>query len=233
MGKLPDPLRAIARLLGRAAVALPLVLALLAGCGEPKQAPSIPQQTEAEKLASGYTKMNGYLVPPPQVDDPTLPDSCALLTSADPEPKELITEPLAEIERMTSVCIARPESPPGYDHSIAVEVRHPDPLEIEAGIPKDIETFWVAEGGGIDLLGGRREQVQEIAGLGDFATWYPITNGLGLHTYRKSPTQGQYIIRMTIRGIDMDTSLAWAKTVAQSSLDAIAKLENNQVTPAQ
>lgn len=221
-----DPMR------GGTPLALVLALLALAGCGERKEsaAPQPPEKSEAELLASGYLKMNGYLVPPREVPDPTIPDSCALLTEANPGPKELIAEPLAPIERMTNVCIAKPASQPGYDDMIAVEVRHPEPLEIEAGgVPKDLESYWVAEGGGIDLMGGRKEQVEQIPGLGDFAVWYVIGGGHGLQAY----AQGHHIVRITIRGVEMKDSQAWAKAVAQRALESCIALDNKAGQAAQ
>jgi hypothetical protein len=215
--------RAVAR------AALLLAFAALAACGNDDAAPPA-KPTEADLLASGYTQMNGYLVPPRELADPTLPDTCVLLTESDPGPKEMITEPLAPIERMGHVCIATIASKYGYDLSIAVEIRHPETFEVEAGLPKDMESFWMAEGGGIDLLGGRREQVEPIEGLGELAMWYPITGGIGLHAYSQG---SRYIHRVTIRGIDKERSLAWAKAFAQRAIEASAALGQSPVTPAQ
>jgi hypothetical protein len=213
---------------GASQLALVLLLIPLASCKDASNA-SPGQPTDAELQAQGYTSMNGYLVPPPQVLDPTLPDSCALLTEAVPGPKELIAEPLAPIERMTSVCIARALDDPTLNHSVAVEVRHPESFEVTAsGPPKDLEMFWLAEGGGVDLLGGRRDEVKQIAGLGDYAVWYPIDFGLGLHAY-----QGLVIARITIRGIDEEHSLAWSKAVAQRALEAAGALGQTPVAQPQ
>lgn len=206
----------------RQATALLSVLLALPGCGG-------SDETQAEKPAPGHSQMNGYRVPARTVPDPTLPDSCEILTAAEPGPKELIAEPLAPVERISNVCIVRSDSEPGYSHSIAVELRHPEQLEIEAGVPTSLETFWRAEGGGIDLLGGRREQIQEIDGLGDFATWYPIHLGLGLHAY----LQGRYIVRITIRGIELERGLVWARTVAQRALEESALLAQAGSAPVQ
>ncbi len=189
------------------------MLLTLLGCGG-------SDETPGEKPGPGYSQLNGYRVPPRTLPDPTLPDSCEILAASEPGPKELITEPLAPLERMSNVCIVRADSRPGYAYSIAVEVRHPEQIEIEAGVPTNLETFWSAEGGGIDLLGGRREQIQEIADLGDFAAWYPINLGLGLHAYQ----QGRYIVRITIRGIEIERGLAWARTVAQRALEESSSL---------
>jgi hypothetical protein len=79
----------------------------------------------------------------------------------------------------------------------------------------------MAEGAGVGFLGGEREGIKEVAGLGDFAVWYPITDGLCLHLY----WQGKYIIRITTRGIDNERGLPWAKTLAQRALDASAAAE--------
>ena len=228
MARLPhSPLRTIASLPAAASLALLLALVPLAGCGE-REAEAPPEKSEAELLASGHTRMNGYLVPPREVPDPTLPDSCELLTTSNPGPKELIAEPLAPIQRMTHVCIATAAATPQYEHSIALEVRHPETFEVEAGLPKDMESFWMAEGGGLDLMGSRREQVEVLDGLGDFATWYPITHGFGLHAYTQG---GQTIVRVTIRGIDKERSLAWSRAAAQRAIEASAALGTSP-TPA-
>ena len=201
----------------------PLALLLaLAACGDSKTAVEPSQPMETDLLAQGYTKVDDYLVPPITLPDATLPDSCPLLLEADP--KGLIAEPLGPIERMSHVCIATAAAKPGYQHMLGLEIRHPEPGEVEnsgGAVPKDLETYWMAEGNGVGFLGGKREDIQAVGGLGDFAVWYPITDGLCLHTYWK----GKYIIRVTTRGLDNERGLPWAKTLTQRALDASAAFE--------
>jgi hypothetical protein len=195
-----------------------LLLLASVGCGDGGDASSPADEATVPDVPR--FEMNGYMVPERQIPDPTLVDSCLLLTEADP--KGVLAEPLAPIDRMSNVCLAFTASSQTLERSLTVELRHPEPIEIEnGGVPKDKETFWTAEGGGVDLMGGKKEAVQEIPGLGDFSVWYPMTGGMALHTY----WQGKYILAINVRGIDAERGLAWAKEVAGRAIQKTAELE--------
>jgi hypothetical protein len=198
----------------RGGMAIVLGVAAL-GCGDSGSPAEAPAPDDVPR-----TEMNGYMVPERQIPDPTLVDSCVLLTQADP--KGMLKEELAPIDRMSNVCLAFAASSQTLERSLTVELRHPEPLEIEnGGVPTNPEQFWGAEGGGVDLMGGKKEQVQQLQGIGDFAVWYPMTGGMALHAY----WEGKYIIAINVRGIDEQSGLAWAKDVAQRAIQATAELE--------
>jgi hypothetical protein len=211
----------------RAACALAL---LLSACGDsqspaPIESPasiespvSLEPSNDAERRAAGWQEMNGLLVPPDPSPDPTLPDSCGFLTEADP--RGMIQKPMGAIMRISDVCIAYDAETPTLEHSLQVELRYPASFELEQGLPRNQEQYWGAEGTGVDLMGGRRETIEDLSGVGDYAVWYPIDDGFTLHAY----WQGRYILRLTMRGIEKDAALNWARKVAQRAIDATATL---------
>lgn len=149
--------------------------------------------------------------------------ACALLVEADP--KRMIAEPLAPLLRMSNVCIAHARSTPSLETSLAVELRHPEAVEIEAGgLPSSKETFMRAEGASVGLMGGREAEVVELPDLADYAVWYPINGGVALHAYWR----GQYILRFTIRGLPVEPSLEWAKQVTRRAIAATAAAADPQ-----
>jgi hypothetical protein len=193
---------------------------LLSACGDSKSPAPIEPQNDAEGPAAGWKEMNGYLVPPKPFPDPTLPDSCTLLTAADP--LGMIQRPLGPIMRVSDVCIAYDQDTPTLAHSVQVELRRPVPVELEkGGLPSNRDQYWEAEGVSVEMLGGRREGIEDLPGVGDYAVWYPIGDGFSLQAY----WQGRYILRLTMRGIEKDAALTWAKQVAQRAIDATAAVE--------
>jgi len=194
------------------------VLALTAlACGNEEDAP--PPESVIPEVQR--FEMNGFVVPVRENDDPTLVDSCLLLTSSDP--KGMIQEPLAPLMRMTDVCLAFAESTPQLDHSLTVELRYPGPVEIEeqGGVPTNLDQFWIAEGSSVGLMGGVQKEIQQLEGIGDFAIWYPISGGMSLHAY----WQGKYILAIYVRGFDPQVGLTWSKEVAAKAIHATTELE--------
>jgi len=109
--------------------------------------------------------MNGYPVPERLIMDPGLPDSCELLTQGDP--KTLITEPLAPIARLENVCVVYAVSTPTLGTAITLELRRPEQLERDKGpLPSDKATFFVAQGAGVGLAGGKEEGLRRPRPLG-------------------------------------------------------------------
>ena len=206
------------RVLSLCACALGITFVM--GCGEesdvPPAAPAQPlygDGTEGE-----YVTMGGLQVPFRRNLDPGLPDSCELL--ADARAQAMFGEPVAAAERMSDLCVVYPKSSQTWDRALTVEVRRPVPLEVERGIPADEEQFWTAEGAGIGLVGGVREELQEIDGLGSYAVWYPIRGGLALHAY----WDGAFILAINVRGLPTETGLEWAKGVAARAISRTAEL---------
>ncbi len=198
----------------RAACALAL---LLSACGDSQSPAPIEPQSDAERSAAGWENMNGYPVPPRSFSDPMLPDSCTLLTEADP--RGMIQKPLGPIMRVSDVCIAYDSDTPTLAHSLQVELRRPVPVELErGGLPSSRDQYWEAEGVSVEMLGGSREGIQDFPGVGDYAVWYPIGDGFSLHTY----WQGRYVLRLTMRGIEKDAALTWARQVARRAIDVTA-----------
>jgi len=193
------------------------------GCGN-----SDSQDADAKApapLLPGYELKGGLQVPPRQIQDPGLPDSCDLLTQA--SPTSMLDEPFAPAERMSNVCIAYAASTPTFEKSLSVELRRPEELERERddkGLPTNEEQFWIAEGAGIGLVGGDREEVEEIPGLGDYSVWYPIRDGMALHTY----WGGDYILAVNVRGIPVEKGLAWAKEVSKAAIGSTLALRAMQ-----
>jgi hypothetical protein len=197
-------------------IAALLAVSALAACGEPTDPQKPPEPGEAPKI--NYVEVNGYQVPERENKDSGLPDSCALLTEADP--KGVIQEPLAPISRMSDVCLAFAESTPQLEHSLTVELRRPVALERERGPqPSSKESFFEAEGAGIGLVGGTLDEVQEVPGIGDYAVWYTMRDGLALHAYWNN----EYILAINVRGIEpQEKGLNWAKAVAKRAVESTA-----------
>jgi hypothetical protein len=211
----PTVYRGIAGRRPRRSIAALLAVSALAACGEPIDPQKPPPPGEPEKI--NYVEVNGYQVPERENTDAGLPDSCSLLTEADP--RAVIQEPLAPISRMSDVCLAFAESTPQLEHSLTVELRRPVALERERGPqPSSKEKFFEAEGAGIGLIGGTEQEIQEIPGIGDYAVWYPMTGGLALHAYWNN----EYILAINVRGVDQEKGLSWAKAVAKRAVESTA-----------
>jgi hypothetical protein len=201
-------------------------LVCLAACGDSggsggsTTAGDVPVMgTIGDPVTGPYEQVGSLQVPPRTIADPGLPDSCTLLAAAEPE--ALITEPIAPVVRMTNVCIAHAVSSPTFEYSLSVELRRPEPVERASGPqPSNEDAFWVAEGGGIDLVGGLREELKPIEGIGDYAVWYPITDGMALHAY----WQSEFILAINVRGVPTDRGLTWAQEVARDAIERTAAL---------
>ncbi len=199
----------------RLAVAAAVSLVWALGCGASDSESSGGGAAAPSEPMPGYELISGLQVPAREIQDETLPDSCDLLTEA--RPLEMIDEPFAPVERMSNVCIAYAASTPTFDRSLSVELRRPEPLEQErddAGVPRNEEEFWVAEGAGVGLVGGKQEELEEIGGLGDYTVWYPIRGGMALHTYWNR----EYILAINVRGVPIEKGVAWAQEVARAAI---------------
>src|SRR5262245_40843086 len=103
-------------------------------------------------------------------------DQCDLLRAADPAALlgvEIDPEPL----RVYGVCrLHGKQGQPAEWPTTDLEMRK-DP---ENGVPKDLDEFWDREGAGVERRGARREQVEELSGIGDYALWYSFRDGHGM-----------------------------------------------------
>jgi hypothetical protein len=151
----------------------------------------------------------GGISAPPRSQDDGSPDSCVLL--GDANPGALLDAKLAPAERIYGLCWVQDESMPDPERSIGLEIRR-DP----AGVPGNLEQFWEREGGGVQMLGSSREQIQELGMLGDYALWFPVTGGMQLFTYWKN----EYILVLTVRGVPTEQALPWARALAGRSVQA-------------
>lgn len=145
--------------------------------------------------------------------DDGAPDSCVLLRAADPA--QLYGEPMGPAQRMLSLCIADLSGwdGSGPERSVQLEIRKAD----ERGVPADLEAFWVAEGAGIEFVGGKREAIQRLPDLADLALYVPITNGVRFYSY----WDDEYILLLTVLGApDPQAALAWSQELIGSSIEA-------------
>jgi hypothetical protein len=197
--------------LRRRLIGFGLSLALVAGCSRSDDTGAAP---EAE-------------IVPPLVSSPVLPgagpdplgfeykigaaDPCELLRAADPG--ALIGTEIGPEFRVYGLC--RYESKVWLkdqpERAIGLEMRR----EPSRPVPTSLDEFWLREGGGVDLMGGRREQVVELAGLGDYALWYPTYDGIQLYAYWDQHN----ILVLTVAGVPVERSLPWAQELARKAIE--------------
>jgi hypothetical protein len=187
-----------------------LATALL-GCGEPDRAADA--DVAARSAATPPDPAGTIDTPAPPIAEEYRvgsADPCALLREADPQ--KLLDTEVGAPWRVYGLCRfeARvwPRDEP--ERAIGLEMR-PD---TERGVAHDLDEFWEREGAGVDLLGGRREQIEEIPGLGDYALWVPTDRGLQLYAY----WEDRYILVLTIAGAPREQALPWARALAANAI---------------
>jgi hypothetical protein len=138
-------------------------------------------------------------------------DQCDLLRAADPAALlgvEIAEEPV----RVYGVCrLHGKHGQPAEWPTTDLEMRK-DP---ENGVPKDLDEFWDREGAGVERRGARREQIEELRGIGDYALWYAFPEGLQLHAF----WGGKNILLITVVGAPAERALPWAEQLAKHAIE--------------
>ena len=189
---------ACARVCASAGIALGAWL----GCGAAEAPPS-----DYALRPERFEQRHGLKVPP-RVHDDGSPDTCDLLGEASPQ--RLLGAELGPAMRIYGLCHVAVSEPADPARSVGLEIRR----DHERGVPHDLDAFWEREGGGVGMLGGSRDGIQEIDALGDYALWFPIDGGLQLFAY----WQDEYILVLTIRGVPTERALAWGRELAQQGV---------------
>lgn len=145
---------------------------------------------------------------PPRVYDDGSPDACDLLGAAGPQ--RLLGAEVGPAMRIYGMCRVAVDAPAEAERSVALEIRR----DRENGVPHDLDGFWEREGGGVGMLGGSRDRIQELDAPGDYTLWFPIDGGLQLFAY----WQNEYILVLTIRGVPEEPALAWGRELAHQSV---------------
>jgi len=179
-----------------------------AGEGGPEE---FPIYSRVSTDPSTYADMNGYQVPAWLEPEPGVPDSCEILTEGNP--RALIQEPFAPAQRLMSLCVLPARSAPDYSTSLQVELRKPSELEIENGVPRDLEQFKIVEGSGIQFVGGDLAKLETFESPAEFSVWYRVDGGMALHAYWQD-----YILAVNVRGVSADEGLPWAKDIMRIAL---------------
>jgi hypothetical protein len=137
-------------------------------------------------------------------------DPCELLIAAGPQ--ALLETELAPASRVLGLCRteAKERVKGEPERYVSLELRR-EPLR---SVPNDLAEFWQREGGGVDMLGGRREQIQVLHGIGDYALWYPSENGLQLYAYWDSHN----VLVLTVAGAPLERALPWALDLTQKAI---------------
>lgn len=178
--------------------ALALALAAWIGCGEREEQRSAPAAPPAPAIPEAPRKFSA-----------AGPDACTLLADADP--KMLLGGELGAPWRIYGLC--RVEVPgSGADgtpeRSVGLEVRV---AEEGVKLPTNLDEFWLQEDAGVGFAGGKREQLVQLPGIGDFALWHPITGGLRVFGY----WGGRWILVLTVMGTPQEKALPWAQELAR------------------
>ena len=163
-------------------------------------------------MATPQLAQLGSILAPPRTQDDGSPDACELLGGADPA--ALLGTEIAAAQRVYGLCYVGPAAPAMEERSVGLEIRR-DPN----GVPANLDQFWEREGGGVQMLGSSREQIEPLPQLGDFALWFPVEGGMQLFTYWKS----QYILVLTVRGVPTERALPWARALAAASVQRASR----------
>ncbi len=171
-------------------VALCLALAVsgLTACGDSK---------DSSKPFPARTQLDGA------------PDSCELLFAA--APQTLLGVELAPAQRFYGLCLVQDKDFPASgapEKSVGLEVRSD-----AAFVARNLDEFWEREGDGVGMAGGKREQVEAIPQLGDYAVWHPVDGGVRLFAYWGR----QFVLVLTIRGVPPERALPWARELARAA----------------
>jgi hypothetical protein len=187
-----------------------LALTCFVACGESAEDAAPPPQAAAPVEAQA--------APEPPVDWTLYrfagADQCDLLRAADPATLlgvEIDPEPL----RVYGVCrLHGKDGVPAKWPTTDLEMRK-DP---EHGIPKNLDEFWEREGAGGERRGAKREQIEELHGIGDYALWYPFSSGQGLQLHAFWGAQN--IMLITVVGAPVERAFPWAKELAKNAIAA-------------
>jgi hypothetical protein len=138
-------------------------------------------------------------------------DQCELLLAADPA--ALLGVEIGPEFRTYGLCRyeAKVWLKQDPERAVGLEMRR----EPNQPVPVNFEEFWVREGGGVDLMGGKRENVVELKGLGDYALWFPTARGLQLYAYWDTHN----VLVLTIAGATVEKSLPWAQDLAKKAIE--------------
>ena len=190
------------------------VAALLLACGAVEEPPANPAAADSARQAAPPTPIGapplarlGSILAPPRTQDDGSPDACELLGAADPA--ALLGAEVAAAQRVYGLCWVETAVRETAERSVGLEIRR-DPN----GVPANLEQFWEREGGGVQMLGSSREQIELLPLLGDYALWFPVEGGMQLFSYWKN----QYILVLTVRGVPTERALPWARALAAASL---------------
>jgi hypothetical protein len=187
-----------------------LVLALSLACSESEPA-APPAQSEEQPPATAPEPIPPGAEAPP-VPDPKLgPDVCKLLADADPA--TLLAGAPGAPWRIYGMC--RVEIPGSGlegtpERSAALEVR----ADREKPVPTNVEEFWEREGAGVEYAGGKRDQLHELAGVGDYALWHPIQGGMRLFAYWNK----EWMAVITVMGVPEVHAIPWSQRLAQGTI---------------
>jgi hypothetical protein len=184
-------------------------LACLVACSESAEDTAPPATAAPVEEGSAATQ------PVPEVDWTLYrfagADQCDLLRAADPAALlgvEIAEEPL----RVYGVCrLHGKHGEPAEWPTTDLEMRK-DP---ESGVPKNLDEFWDREGAGVERRGARREQIEELSGIGDYALWYAFPEGMQLHAF----WGGKNILLITVVGAPPERALPWAVQLARNAID--------------
>ena len=174
------------------------------GCGDAKDVDARGDWGRSGEIV----EIAGIRAPRRDQDDGT-PDPCELIGRADP--RSLLGADLDTARRIYGLCLVDAAAPGQPERSVGLEIRRD-----AAGTPRDLDDFWLREGGGVGTLGSSREQIEPLAEPGEFSLWFPIEGGLQLFSYWNR----DYVLVLTIRGVPTDRALPWARDLARSSVAA-------------
>jgi hypothetical protein len=96
------------------------------------------------------------------------------------------------------------------ERSAALEVR----ADREKPVPANVEEFWEREGAGVEYAGGKRDQLRELAGVGDYALWHPIHGGMRLFAYWNE----EWMAVITVMGVPEVHAVPWSQRLAQGTI---------------
>ena len=185
-------------------------LALLAGCSRSDDARSASDPKVVLPLVTSPIQPGAG--PDPLGFEYTIgaADPCELLRAADPG--ALLGTEVGPEFRVYGLCRyeAKVWLKGEPERAVGLEMRR----EPKRAVPTSLDEFWVREGNGVDMLGGTREQVVELRGLGDYALWYPSRDGMQLYAYWDQHN----VLVLTIAGAPVDSSLPWAQELAKQAI---------------
>jgi hypothetical protein len=182
-----------------------VMLAVLTGCGRSDDAETVPPLPRPGEIQTPST-------PDPLGFEYKLgsADQCELLLAADPA--GLLETEIGPEFRTYGLCryeakVWRKGEP---ERAVGLEMRR----EPQRPVPTNMDDFWAREGGGVGLMGGKREEVVMLSGIGDYALWYPTARGLQMYAFWDTHN----ILLITIAGATVEKSLPWAQELAKKAI---------------